>query len=106
MDFQKIISKTKKLIHTDLSDAELIDIIDEGMSVATRGLIPATIEDVYSDDMLCYYLASQIGLINGDFALYNNFIVMFNTALAEFRTIMSETSPVQGVKLRYKNIFG
>lgn len=104
MNIDKIISRAKQIVSTQLSDDELKEIINDGFLVATRGLMPTDIRDIYIDDMLGYYLLSQINLINGDFALYNNYSSLFNNALTEFRMIASEVAPVYPDELQYKNL--
>lgn len=105
MNVDKIIKKAKQLTSTTIDDELLQEMVADGFLIATRGLSPASVEDIYMDDMLTYYLLSQISLINGDFALYNNYSALYNNALSEFRMIVAENAPAFGENLSYKNLF-
>lgn len=104
MDIERILARVKQITSPPVGDDELKDIINDGFLVATRGLMPTDIQDIYIDDMLEYYLLAQISLINGDFSLYNNYSAMFNSALTEFRMIVAEVASPYEDELKYKNL--
>ena len=101
----KLLERLRRSRKTSLTDDELDALSAECMKISTRGLCGDEYNELYSDDLIFYYLLSQIDLFNGDIVNYNNSTMLYNSTLAEFRRLATDQAVVNKKDLCYKNIW-
>lgn len=69
---------------------------DENTPLSTQLLIPAPFDEIY-----LYFMAAQIDLNNGETALYNESITLYNTAWAGFERWYNRNYMPKGTRIQY-----
>ena len=90
---QDLIEKIRKIYPTTLTDPELEGFIQEAELKTCEDSYDKN-SGVYKQDLLLYYVLSQLALFSGDLAEYSNYCLLYNNAAREYRRLSFEQSPV------------
>lgn len=102
--YEELIAKVKSIKPSDFSDQELEKFMEEAMT-KTCGEGYTASDGINTDDALVYYVLSQISLFEGDLADYNNYCILYNNAVKDFRRIAFGHAPAQERESRYENLW-
>ena len=102
--YEELIAKVKSIKPSEFSDQELEKFMEEAMTkTCVEG--NAASSGINTDDALVYYVLSQISLFEGDLADYNNYCILYNNAVKDFRRSAFEQIPTQEKESRYENLW-
>ena len=102
--YEELIAKVKSIKPNEFTDQELEKFMEEALAktcgdgdMASRGVSTA--------DALVYYVLSQISLFEGALADYNNYCVLYNNAVKDFRRSAFGQLPAGEKESRYENLW-
>ena len=87
----------KEIIDTHESNEEItFNGYDENTALETELLVKAPYDDIYVS-----WLESRIDYANGEYAKYNNSILLFNTAYASYEKFYNRNNMPKGTNIEY-----
>ena len=101
--YDHIVEKIQTLKPGRLTDEEITAFIGEAERKAAEDGCNGN-DGIAIDDLLFYYVLSQIALFSGDLAEYSNYSLLYNNAVAAYRRKCFEASSSIG-KEEYRNIW-
>ena len=101
--YDHIIEKVQALKPGRLTDEEVSAFIGEAQRKAAEDGCSGN-DGIAIDDLLLYYVLSQMALFSGDLAEYSSYSLLYNNAAAAYRRKCFEASAPKGEK-GYRNVW-
>lgn len=100
--YDELIKKIKRIKPNTLSDTELQAFVEEAAAkLSDEGY--SLSGDTCPDDVLLYFVLSQIALFSGDLAEYSNYSALYNNAARAFGRRAFERSASDSRTAQYQN---
>jgi hypothetical protein len=90
-----ILNKIKAIKPNSLTDTVIVGFLNEALKKVLGNEKEYT---SYIDDVLMYYALAQISLYQQDLDEYNNFMVLYNSSLIEFKKLEKDITPTETIK--------